>query len=57
VARNGSVMRICIEVATVRRAAELLNKNKSWKNQNDFMAFNGIAFESQSFRASHPGID
>jgi len=57
VARNGSVMRICIEVATVRRAAELLNKNKSWKNQNDSMAFNGIAFESQSFRASHPGID
>jgi len=35
--RNVSVMSIRIEVVTARRAAELLNKNKSWKNQNDFV--------------------
>jgi len=55
--RNGSAMRVRIEGAAARRTAELLNKNKSRKNRNDFMTFHGVAFETQSFTVSRPGID
>jgi len=43
------------EVATAPRAAELLSRNKSWKNRNDLVAFSDVAIEKKSFYVKSSG--